>query len=752
MIQAALPGAKPEREFLERLHRDTAGNPFFVLEAIRLLRSDGLVRHEEGHWVIDSGAKRAAIPERVHDVLAQRLSGLGAGERQLLEAAACEGTTFCSSTLASCLNRERIEILSSLQTLEREHRLIHPEEENYRFDHPMIRETLYDEILPELRREYHRRIAGHLVTLSGGDLLSGLSPGSSSRSPSKSVSSMGVAQQRTEAAAIAYQLLEAREETRAIPYLLVSAGHARTLFANRDAEASLDRAVEILDTTGEDGGLSQGERSKWRVKAYKERGRIHVRVGALEKARADFESMRIHAGKGGMPDKEAHAENLLADLCVRTGDYTSALGHARDAYELARAAGDRHSLASALAVMGIIHFHHGEFDEALSAHSRAITLQQSIQDQSGYADSLNKIGNIHLRQGRTEEALTAYTTALAVAQETQHGLNEAEALNNIGAVHHERGETEEALRHYIESLRLKREIGDQRSIARSLNNLGLLYEASGEFGKALEMHQESLALKRDLGDQAGLSSSQSNLGSLLEKMGEYGRALECCEESLALKEAIGETWSIPYCKNALGRVGLALNALEGAERLFVEALEGTREQGDRPEECRSVVNLAEVRLAAGRADEARQGLGQAGRLAVELGLREIRTEIHYLEGLAALARSDSKGAREALGRLKEARSPASLAHEEVLEKHLEGRVLKDAGKGPEAQEALEQALNVARDVGLRGLEWKILADTGRTDDAREALLTLAEGIPSPGMRERFLDAPRAAELLKRHAR
>ncbi len=747
MIRAALPGAEPVAEFVERLQEDTAGNPLFVLEAIRLLRADGLVRQEAEGWVIDPGAVRAAIPGKVRDVIARRLSRLGADARQLMEAGACDGMTFRSSTLAACLGKERLEILSTLQALERDHRLVHVERDAYTFDHPMIRETLYEETLPELRREYHSRIAKHLISRSGGDLLSGLTRGATGSSPHRSVSSVGVARQRTEAAAIAHQLLQAGEETGAVPYLLVSAAHARTLFANRDAEATLAKALGILEQPGAAIPEAGEPALRWRIKAHKDRGKIRVRLGAFEAAREDFAAMREDARSGGLLDKEAHAENLLADLSVRSGDYAAGLLHARRAYELAQESGDRHSLARSLAVLGAVHFHHGEFEEALAAHSRAITLQQAIGDQSGYADSLNKIGNIHLRQARTEEALTAYTSALAAAQAIEHRLNEAEALNNNAAVHHERGDLDEALRHYRASLELKREIGDRRSIARSLNNLGLLHEIRGEFGLALGAHEESLALKRELGDQSGLSSTQSNLGSLFERMGDYGRALQCCEESLALKEVLGETWSIPSCKNALGRVGLALNAVEEAERLFSDALALTREQGDRSEEARSLANMGEASLVAGRPGEAQRLLEEAEATSRILGLGETRVLSLYLLGLAALARGEAGAAAERLRELEGARAALASTQERLFELHLGGLVRKAAGEPEAARALLREAISLAEEIGLRGLEWRILQDAGLKREAREALLTLAEGIPSQEMRERFLSSPRAAQAL-----
>jgi tetratricopeptide (TPR) repeat protein len=238
------------------------------------------------------------------------------------------------------------------------------------------------------------------------------------------------------------------------------------------------------------------------------------------------------------------------------------------------------------------------------------------------------------------------------------------------------------------------------------------------------------------------------MGSLFEQMGEYGRALSCCEESLAIKETIGETLSVPYCQNALGRVRLVLNDLSEAEALFREALRETREQGDRTEECRAQANLARALLMSGRLDEAREALEEVGRLARDLGLREMLVEILYMKGLTAVRGADSGMAAEALEGLKEIRLKTRFAQGAVYEKHLEALCLRAAGRQEEARAAFEEAISRAREIGLRGQEWKILHDASRPEEAREALLGLAEKVPEGQSRDRFLGSSRALEVLR----
>lgn len=687
IISSTLDGARLDSDFIDLLYHETAGNPFYVLETIRLLIEDGTLKQEQGSWKLTQSLERVTIPGRVHDVVTRRLSRVSSIDREVLEIAAAEGMVFHSDTIASCLGSPRIRVLGALQRAEKEHHLIHAEQERYTFDHPLIREILYETIIPELRSEYHRLMGDYLSANRAGR------PGVD--------------------ASIAYQYLEAGQEEAALPFLIEAGARARRLYANAEALTALNRAETIL-TTLEDVALPRaaipGDRLALAIRLRKERGALHQRLGEHDRAMSDYLAMQRIATVAALPQKQAHALCLMAELYYAMGEYDQAFERARLAQELAMQAGDKKSLSNALRVMGEIHFYRAEYDQALTAHNQSIDLQRQTDDIAGYAENLNKVGNIHLTRGDRDKADMVYKAALALGRQSGNRLAAAESLNNLGVLHYYGGEADAALEHLEECLAIKREIGDRRSLARSLSNLGMVLEMRGDLAAAVTTHQEALALIRGINDQGSIITALNNLTSVHYRMGRYGDALAVSEESLAICEAIGDRWFKPYALNSLGRIRLRLNQPREAATLFERALEMTRQQGHRVEQCQSIQNLGAARAALGDLDEGLALLRQARDLAAEVQAREHEGETLYIMGLLLAARGDIEATAACARQLRELGEALRSREAEIRRLHLEGCRDLLQNRGDEAAGGLSQAADLAAQVGLKELEWRIRRD------------------------------------------
>ncbi|HET6372732.1 MAG TPA: tetratricopeptide repeat protein [Candidatus Polarisedimenticolia bacterium] len=687
VISSALGGATLSPEFVELLHGETAGNPFYVLETLKLLAEDGALRLDDHGWALTQAVERVSIPGRVHDVVARRLARLTGPDREMLEIASVEGMVFHSDTISTCLGHKRIQVLTALQRAEKEHHLIHSEADGFTFDHPLIREILSEAIIPELRQEYHRLIGEFLAANRRGR------PG--------------------EEAAIAYQFLEAGQEEAAVPFLLEAGKRARRLYANSEALSLLNRAETILVRLIDAGRVSGKPLAPLHpdaLRLYKERGRLHQRLGDHDRAMSDYLAMHRTAVDAGLRDRQAHALSLMADLCYAMGDYDQAFDRAGQAQVLAREAGDKHSLSNSLRVTGAIHFYRGEYEKALAAHNQSIELQKEINDLSGYAENLNKVGNIHLYRGDREKALSVYSAALALARQSGNRLAEAESFNNLGVLRYYGGEAEAALEQFEQCLALKREIGDKRSLARSLNNLALVFEMRGDLQAALGTHRESLTLLRAINDQGSIITGLNNLANVLEKMGSYGDALAAASESLAISEAIGDRWLSPYALNSLGRIRLWMCEPETALDLFQRALEMTQAQGQRVEQCQSQQNLGAALEACGRFEDALKVLQQARGLAQELQTRDRESEIVYLLGLLHASLGDAEDTLACARDLRELAGKLNLPEADIRRLHLDGRAaLLSVGEGgaPAALKALAEAAANAARIGLKETEWRL---------------------------------------------
>lgn len=148
---------------LDRIVEDTEGNPFFVEELLRNL--------EEAHELESDGPESAApvsLPEGVRDVIGQRLGRLSEECQNVLVNAAAIGREFTLPLLERVANADRPTLLGWLDEAESarvvtELQGVHG---GWRFEHALMRETLYDRLRTVERIELHRKIGEALEAMS----------------------------------------------------------------------------------------------------------------------------------------------------------------------------------------------------------------------------------------------------------------------------------------------------------------------------------------------------------------------------------------------------------------------------------------------------------------------------------------------------------------------------------------------------------------------------------------------------------
>lgn len=146
-------------DLVKLVYKETEGNPFFILETLRLLMQQKVLIKEDAHWKLSEKIENINIPPRVYDVIVHRISCLENEEREILDCASVIGEEFSSSLVERVSGLDRIRLLKILNNIERRYHLVHSFEDGYRFDHSKIREVFYDEMSPELRKEYHSMTA-----------------------------------------------------------------------------------------------------------------------------------------------------------------------------------------------------------------------------------------------------------------------------------------------------------------------------------------------------------------------------------------------------------------------------------------------------------------------------------------------------------------------------------------------------------------------------------------------------------------
>lgn len=148
------------------LYRETAGNPLFVGELVRLLRAEGRLT---GPGTLTSW--RLAAPQSVQQVIGRRLDHLSAACNDALTLAAFIGRDFNMLTLRhAAQDNPRLAgegLLAALDEAEaaRVIAVLPGVSGQYSFTHPLMRETLFRQVLTSRRVHLHRQVGEALEAL-----------------------------------------------------------------------------------------------------------------------------------------------------------------------------------------------------------------------------------------------------------------------------------------------------------------------------------------------------------------------------------------------------------------------------------------------------------------------------------------------------------------------------------------------------------------------------------------------------------
>jgi serine/threonine protein kinase/tetratricopeptide (TPR) repeat protein len=571
----------------------TLGHPLFISEVVNLVKHDSIVVRSNGVWQLASkNTELDILPRRVQDVIHQRLSLLEATDRELLEVAAIEGESFTSETVAHCLGWTRISLLKRLQVLESQYRIVRHGDQGYSFDHALIRQTLYDAVLPELREEYHRMIADVLVERHSS------SPDFASR--------------------IATHLMASRQSERAIPYLEQSASRARSAYAMNQALAAYTDLDQILD----DAGIPDQE---LRLRIELGLGELNYLLGRVEESTRHFTGALDLAQVTGNQGAEFDAVRNLA-LCHRLkGNLDDAMALATKSLGLAEILDEATFVVKARHTLTDVHSSKGDYAGAIDHASEALTLSEDTNDLSAKSIAQSNLGFIHWHMGAVEKSMVYFVAAQATQRAIGDRSGLATTLNFLALAVWKLGRYEDAISSASESVEIKRNLDLQRAVPGSLNILGDVYRDLYQIDKALTFHNESYALAESHGNIGAMCDNLRDLGADYLAAGDSAKASDFFRQALDRATTAGIKWYETRSHIGIAEASLTYGDLETATYHAEKAHVLADEIGARELHIESVWTLARSSRADIRKSIAL--LGEALLEATNLGLNTLKWQI-----------------------------------------------------------------------------------------------------------------------------
>jgi ATP/maltotriose-dependent transcriptional regulator MalT len=410
---ADILGAAPDAGLVDRLLARSQGNPLYVEE----LLAAGL----DG---------RGAAPQSLRDAFVLRIERLS-DDAQVVARAVAVGRRCGERTLEEVTELPRASLNEALREAVTEHVLVPGADGRYAFRHELLREVLYDDLLPGERVELHMALARSLEEQCGqddaaevervatvathyaaaGDQAAALRATVEAAREAERVNAYRELAESAERALELWPRVPESERIRSIDHvdllILAARGHgnggdrARSEMLMSHALAEIDPDVEPVRYGAL---LARLARTQWALNRSRE---------ALESAQRSLELLSVEE-----PNSRRERAALLAWLArtrVLRGRYRDAVVDGEEALAAAVAAGDSTAQSEVLNTLGMARIALGEVDDGIASLRRAERLARDHGDIEGAAYALSNLADsLHL-VGRTQDALEIAKEGLAQA-------------------------------------------------------------------------------------------------------------------------------------------------------------------------------------------------------------------------------------------------------------------------------------------------------------------------------------------------
>jgi len=602
-IDLEFRGHRFPQRFIRLIHKQTEGNPLFMVDLLRDLRARDILTQREGSWRLRP-ISNLELPKRVESLIDQKIAALADADRALLSWAAVQGYEFDSSVLAKAMSARADDVETRLDVLERKHALVRrigneelPSSEvtvKYRFTHVLYQNALEERLLrtPSRRAEINRAVADALIGLYG-------------------------VQRRVVASQLARLFEAARELSLAVDYFQTAAENAAQVSAHHEAAALLGRGVELLHKLPADRKRDERELAMQlalgaSLMALKGFGAAAVR-DAYKRAQTLCDAL-------GDPDPQRQMvlRGLWGYHLVRA-DYKVALDLAYSLYGLAMSANNTALLVEGHHALAFTLCHMGELPKAVRHRQLAIKLHSDHPEVDyGFPFALDPGVGCRVEYamdlwmlGYPDQAAAEAKCSRELAEALGHPYSYGFSLMFSAVIHELRGEIEQTLEYAEMGIRLAREHNLKEVLGWSLLRRGWAIAMLGDPEDGINLQRTILKRQREMGSEIARPHFLGALASSMLKAKRPEAALPVIEEALETGQQTGARYYHAELLRLRGECAIALGeSTAKAEDLFWRAREVARGQEARSFELRVAISLARLFDSLQRTEDGRAGLAE----------------------------------------------------------------------------------------------------------------------------------------------
>ena len=469
-IAESMLGGKVNQKLVEKLVKDSQGNPLFIVEFLRMLSEHGNLIRQNGQLRLSVG--KLGMPSKVKEVIMRRIETLRPDQRRVLDVASVIGEKFNPDLIAGVLSKDRIEILEMLNEILKSKSLLKIEEDFYVFDHAKFREVLYQEISSPLKRGYHEAVAEQIENATEGSEEIPLSD-------------------------LAFHYIQAGNKEKSVKYSLAAGQDALARFSNMEAINHFKYVLGLIEKT--DGlateksvaleGLGDG---------YYANCLFQDAVKTFEElAKSETGAAKLRAYRKAI-DAAWFLENpfILIQLVEKAEKHASS---------------DRLERARFLRNKGRASYKLGDLEAALKAHEESLKISREEYALQDLAHALGKTGGQRVVCGHDiKKGLGELQRSISLFQELGDIRSALIATTYRNKLFNIFGLLQEIRDEFNNILNIGEKIGDFHSLSDIIMVMSESFEESGYFEKAIALSLKALehSCKTDIGSLEPLIFAQ----------------------------------------------------------------------------------------------------------------------------------------------------------------------------------------------------------------------------------------------------
>ncbi|MDE1881555.1 MAG: hypothetical protein KGI89_13535, partial [Euryarchaeota archaeon] len=581
------PLADSQRGALQLLMRRSNGNPYFLLEMVRSLQSEGRVRVQGPKALLrlpattDEDAAGTPRPDSVPPAIARLLRSRLASERpelrEVIDAAAVLGSEFEVAPLAHGLGTSRESVGTVLLQLHRAGRLVlqRPgDPDRYAFQHALLWEVSRDEVPSDRARALSRAYADWWAQFRSRELetIARLYHAAGERTPGLPWIERAL-RRSFDAGTMetTRRLLRwAQDLFRGDPqgtdgYARLVLATVRQLYFRGSLWQCSDLLKGVLATE-----LS-GELRLWAERYLSEA----IQTTDFHEARRILEELQeaqLRSPERFSRELEAEVRLVEASLLYHEDRLEEASAAAEAALERLGTRGDAFHRAKALEHLAKADIYRGRYAEGQRRLDQAITLAAESAVPQLRIRLAGTQGSFFMREGRLVEAQNAFELQVAQARVLGHLPSLVQALNSLSHVLENRADWDGAWKAAEEARQLAERLGLTRAGVEARASQAVVLVEMGRWSEALPR----LSDVRDRASQVGVPQYVTIADLLaLEARGALGEAKGALQELAAREPSVDLT--LPDNRALFLRIRgflrVQVGDREGSEEDLKEALE-----------------------------------------------------------------------------------------------------------------------------------------------------------------------------------